>query len=61
MTITACSLHPVTGAKVSGLDLRQPIGGADAAELRALCDRHALRVEHRPAAFARVQDLTSTR
>jgi taurine dioxygenase len=42
VTITACSLHPVTGVEVSGLDLRKPITGSDAAELRALFDRHAL-------------------
>jgi alpha-ketoglutarate-dependent taurine dioxygenase len=49
VTINARSLHPVTSVEVSGLDLRQPISEADAAELRAVFDRHALLVFREPS------------
>lgn len=48
MSIAIRSPHPVIGAEVTGLDLRQPITDTDAAELRALFDRYGLLVMREP-------------
>jgi taurine dioxygenase len=49
MSINARPQHPVAGVEVSGVDLRRPINESDAAELRALFDRHGLLVFREPS------------